>query len=175
MNFTDWTFWQLMEAHSGHYLPTPENFRALISTLTNNGADLTVAEVFPCKACICVRSRCFYWFARWTHPRGKFWRWFSSLSCSRFTWNLKRRLQKGLLEMKLPLVVIMKMRLLHCWQVLVLPSALIRMPILRSPIPTVWQESRFESGDNTDEDEEYDLVLEINENSKPSENGNGNC
>lgn len=36
---------ELMEAHSGHYLPTPENFRALISTLTNNGADLTVAEV----------------------------------------------------------------------------------------------------------------------------------
>jgi hypothetical protein len=36
---------QLMEAHSGHYLPTPENFRALIETLTSNGADLTVAKV----------------------------------------------------------------------------------------------------------------------------------
>ena len=35
-----------MEAHSGHYLPTPENFQALISTLTNNGADLTIAKVF---------------------------------------------------------------------------------------------------------------------------------
>ncbi|KAG0616912.1 hypothetical protein M758_5G150900 [Ceratodon purpureus] len=36
---------ELMEAHSGHYLPTPENFRALISTLTNSGADLTIAKV----------------------------------------------------------------------------------------------------------------------------------
>lgn len=35
-----------MEAHSGHYLPTPENFQALISTLTNSGADLTIAKVF---------------------------------------------------------------------------------------------------------------------------------
>jgi hypothetical protein len=34
-----------MEAHSGHYLPTPENFRALISTLTSSRADLTVAKV----------------------------------------------------------------------------------------------------------------------------------
>lgn len=36
---------ELMEAHSGHYLPTPENFQALISTLTNSGADLTIAKV----------------------------------------------------------------------------------------------------------------------------------
>lgn len=34
-----------MEAHSGHYLPTPDNFRKLISSLTNSGADLTVAKV----------------------------------------------------------------------------------------------------------------------------------
>lgn len=37
---------QLMEAHSGHYLPTPENFRALIKALTSSGADLTVAKVY---------------------------------------------------------------------------------------------------------------------------------
>ncbi|KAL3689964.1 hypothetical protein R1sor_016273 [Riccia sorocarpa] len=36
---------ELMEAHSGHYRPTPENFTHLISILTSSGADLTMARV----------------------------------------------------------------------------------------------------------------------------------
>ncbi|KAH9554658.1 hypothetical protein CY35_08G075000 [Sphagnum magellanicum] len=36
---------ELIEAHSGHYLPKPENFQTLIAALTSSGADLTVAKV----------------------------------------------------------------------------------------------------------------------------------
>jgi hypothetical protein len=35
-----------MEAHSGHYRPSPGNFQALIQLLTQSGADLTMAKVF---------------------------------------------------------------------------------------------------------------------------------
>jgi hypothetical protein len=34
-----------MEAHSGHYRPSPGNFQALIQLLTQSGADLTMAKV----------------------------------------------------------------------------------------------------------------------------------
>lgn len=37
-----------MEAHSGHYRPTEENFAALIEILTKMGADLTMAKVSYC-------------------------------------------------------------------------------------------------------------------------------
>jgi hypothetical protein len=37
---------ELMEAHSGHYRPSPGNFQALIQSLTQSGADLTMAKVF---------------------------------------------------------------------------------------------------------------------------------
>lgn len=36
---------ELIEAHSGHYLPKPENFQTLIAALTSSGADLSVAKV----------------------------------------------------------------------------------------------------------------------------------
>ncbi|KAL2632067.1 hypothetical protein R1flu_016753 [Riccia fluitans] len=36
---------ELMEAHSGHYLPTPENFTHLIAILSSSGVDLTMARV----------------------------------------------------------------------------------------------------------------------------------
>ncbi|BFI33990.1 hypothetical protein AXG93_523s1200 [Marchantia polymorpha subsp. ruderalis] len=36
---------ELMEAHSGHYHPTPDNFKELITILTDSGADLTMAKV----------------------------------------------------------------------------------------------------------------------------------
>ncbi|KAG0620830.1 hypothetical protein M758_4G247800 [Ceratodon purpureus] len=36
---------QLMEAHSGHYRPSPENFEALVRILIESGADLTFAKV----------------------------------------------------------------------------------------------------------------------------------
>jgi hypothetical protein len=37
---------ELMEAHSGHYRPSPGNFQALIQLLTQSGADLTMTKVF---------------------------------------------------------------------------------------------------------------------------------
>jgi hypothetical protein len=36
---------QLMEAHSGHYRPSPENFEALVQRLVRSGADLHLAKV----------------------------------------------------------------------------------------------------------------------------------
>ncbi|KAH8948712.1 hypothetical protein BDL97_11G107400 [Sphagnum fallax] len=36
---------ELMEAHSGHYRPSPGNFQALIQLLMQSGADLTMAKV----------------------------------------------------------------------------------------------------------------------------------
>ncbi|KAJ7551954.1 hypothetical protein O6H91_06G036000 [Diphasiastrum complanatum] len=36
---------ELMEAHSGHYHPTEENFNMLVNILIKNGADLTMAKV----------------------------------------------------------------------------------------------------------------------------------
>jgi hypothetical protein len=34
-----------MEAHSGHYRPSPENFETLVKILVESGADLTMAKV----------------------------------------------------------------------------------------------------------------------------------
>lgn len=34
-----------MEAHSGHYRPSPENFEALVRILIESGADLSFAKV----------------------------------------------------------------------------------------------------------------------------------
>jgi hypothetical protein len=34
-----------MEAHSGHYQPSPENFETLVKILVESGADLTMAKV----------------------------------------------------------------------------------------------------------------------------------
>lgn len=36
---------KLMEAHSGHYRPSPENFEALVGILVNRGTDLHLAKV----------------------------------------------------------------------------------------------------------------------------------
>lgn len=48
-----------MEAHSGHYRPTPENFDQLVSILTSSGADLTLARVSSCfSAAMHVVTKC---------------------------------------------------------------------------------------------------------------------
>jgi len=42
---TDHGVLKMMEAHSGHYKPSPENFEALVGILVNRGADLHLAKV----------------------------------------------------------------------------------------------------------------------------------
>lgn len=124
--------WQLMEAHSGHYLPTPESFRKLISSLSNSGADLTVAKVsIASQIAELVNAKTYVRYAVLCLVNR-----INGLWLARFNWNLKTWLKNERKSGGCPRLTT-RMHSSHFWRVLDSPSALIRMHDLPSATHSV--------------------------------------